>query len=332
MNFKRWWNRLHHIYKIVFVVACICVFSIFMLLIINAAGHGASKDERIKAANEKEEKTEKIEEISGTEEVTSEKETTVDVLLASSTDSELIKKVNSRSSELEWIKNNSNMFPEGTYERASNNPEFIAFLYEYGTTNNPGTPDTSIQEDDYDPYNDIRLYQWDKRWGYKPYGDPNNKTDIIGIKGSAPTALSMAIIDLSTDTSVTPDGIAKFIVSEKGYNQFLGTDLTMIESVALNYGLTCETLDISDKAFKEALGAGKDIILRLGDGNTTDGGHFVIITSVNEENEENFYTIHDPYSQANSMKQWKFKEFSQSITGSWTLSKNTGNSESSSEE
>ncbi len=326
MNFKRWWNRLHHIYKIVFVVACICVFSIFMLLIINAAGHGASKNEKAKATEEN------TEQASVTEEATTEKPATVDVLLASSTDSELIKKVNSRSSELEWIKNNSSMFPEGTYERASNNPDYIAFLYEYGTTNNPGTSDTAIQEEDYDPYNDIRLYQWDKRWGYKPYGDPNSKTDIIGIKGSAPTALSMAIIDLSADTSVTPDIIAKFIVGENGFNQFLGTDLTMIEQVSLNYGLTCETIETSDKAFKEALGQGKDIILRLGDGNPTDGGHFVIITSVNEENNENLYTIHDPYSQANSMKQWKYSEFSKSITGCWGISKNSGNSESSSEE
>ena len=131
MNFKRWWNRLHHIYKIVFVVACVCVFSIFMLLIINATGHGASKDDKVKASATEE----KTEEASVTEEVTTEKPATVDVLLASSTDSELIKKVNSRSSELEWIKNNSSMFPEGTYERASNNPEFIAFLYEYGTKN-----------------------------------------------------------------------------------------------------------------------------------------------------------------------------------------------------
>ena len=106
----------------------------------------------------------------------------------------------------------------------------------------------------------------------------------------------------------------------------------MIEGVSLNYGLSCETLEVSDKVFKEALGAGKDIILRLGDGNNTDGGHFVIITSVNEENNENYYTIHDPYSQANSMKQWKFKEFSQSITGSWAISKTQGNSESSTEE
>ena len=49
------------------------------------------------------------------------------------------------------------------------------------------------------------LLQWDKRWGYAPYGNNN-----IAISGCAPTCLSMVIVGLTKDTAATPDVVASY--------------------------------------------------------------------------------------------------------------------------
>lgn len=44
--------------------------------------------------------------------------------------------------------------------------------------------------------------QWDKRWGYVPYGQSN-----IGISGFGPACLSMVLCGLTRDKNLTPDAL-----------------------------------------------------------------------------------------------------------------------------
>lgn len=45
--------------------------------------------------------------------------------------------------------------------------------------------------------------QWDKRWGYVPYGQSN-----IGISECGPACLSMVLYGLTRDKNLTPDALA----------------------------------------------------------------------------------------------------------------------------
>lgn len=314
MDIKGWWKYLHHIYKIVVVVGGVCIFSILMILIINATGHGP--DGKKTAKEEKKEET--------TSEAVTEVVTKQDALLASPTDSEVITQLDQLDSEIKWIKNNENIFPAGTYERAAKNPELTSFLYEYGIGRYQVDADTTLTDEDQDPFANVRLYQWDKRWGYKSYGDSN-----IGMKGSAATVLSMAIIDGSADVSVTPDKIAEFINSSNGYNKKTGTEVSMIEAVAKNYGFVTEDIKLSAATLKETVESGKNVILRLGEGNATDGGHFVIVMGMAEGGT---FIIHDPYSKLNSQTYWSFEKIADSVTNSWVIYKAAEGSEGNSEE
>ena len=74
--------------------------------------------------------------------------------------------------------------------------------------------------------------QWDKRWGYVPYGQSN-----IGISGCGPTCLSMVLYSITRDKNLTPDLLAGRAMEEGYYVEGEGTSWLFMENIAKEYGV-----------------------------------------------------------------------------------------------
>ena len=84
--------------------------------------------------------------------------------------------------EFEEVYDNADAYPQKLLVALCNNPEMIDFV--------KGYPDADGSGEGWLTKNELSqrfplLLQWDKRWGYIPYGD-----NVIGLSGCAPTCLS----------------------------------------------------------------------------------------------------------------------------------------------
>lgn len=154
--------------------------------------------------------------------------------------------------------------------------------------------------------------QWDKRWGYKNYGD-----SIMGVSGCGPTSLSMAIVALTGNDKATPFNVAKFSHDNGYYTSGKGSSWNLITQGAKHYGIKAKTLSLSKSSLTNALDEGSILILAMGPGKFTSSGHFIVIYGYNKTG---FY-INDSNSYERSKKIWPFSEFSDEIQNIWALSK-----------
>ena len=63
------------------------------------------------------------------------------------------------------------------------------------------------------------------------------------------------------------------------------------------------------------LDVGNPIIAIVGEGQFTDGGHFIVITG----HSDGYFTINDPNSVTNSERLWSFEELEQEIITLWVF-------------
>lgn len=97
----------------------------------------------------------------------------------------------------------ANGYPESVISLLDKNPETVDFVEGYGEGISSSAADTvgeSITKGEIP-----LLLQWDKRWGYAPYG-----TSIVAVSGCGPTCMAMIISGLTGDDSVTPAKMADY--------------------------------------------------------------------------------------------------------------------------
>lgn len=156
------------------------------------------------------------------------------------------------------------------------------------------------------------LMQWDSRWGYAPYG-----SGLIGYTGCGPTSLSMAALYLLDDPKWTPLEVAKF-AEENGYcSPGNGSKWTLMSEGSAALGLAARELALVERYMKDELDLGHPIIMAMGPGDFTTGGHFIVVTGYDEES----FTVNDPNSRANSEKHWTFRTLEPQIKNLWAMSR-----------
>ncbi|MBQ7965616.1 MAG: C39 family peptidase [Ruminococcus sp.] len=200
-------------------------------------------------------------------------------------------------------------WPTEIIELLKKNPETEDFVLNY-----PLLKDT-YQDNDLSEYADtdeVPLFmQWDKRWGYTPYGE-----DMLAISGCGPTCLSMVCVHLLNDTSLNPRVIAQF--SEE--NDFCapgdGTKWTLISEGAVMLGLNVEEVYLDESNISQILESGNPIICAMGPGNFTSSGHYIVLTDY----VDGMIKINDPNSIANSEKLWSYDEIAGQIDNLWECS------------
>lgn len=202
-------------------------------------------------------------------------------------------------------------YPEKFIELLDKNPETVQFVEDYGKKKDQAPAATVEAEDGYSGMFP-EILQWDERWGYSPYG-----TSIIAVSGCGPTCVSMLVVGLTGDKTVTPSVVADYATQNHYVDENNDTTWAFMTSGVEHWGLTCRESNGNESEIAKELEAGHPVICSMRPGDFTDIGHFIILTSYNNGN----VTICDPFSLENSKKSWNYSQISSQIKAVWVYSK-----------
>lgn len=195
--------------------------------------------------------------------------------------------------------------PDAIIELLDKNTETVDFVECYGELKDIPPAETvgELPEDGSLPH----LLQWDKKWGYQPYGD-----SFIAASGCGPTCLSMVITGLTGNEKITPYVLAKY-AQENGYMiDAGGTYAAFMRDSVTEWGIIATESLESESFVQEETAKGKPIACNLNPGKYfTDVGHFIVITGY----EDGIITVLDPFSIKNTEQEWKYSDIKEQIAG-----------------
>lgn len=154
--------------------------------------------------------------------------------------------------------------------------------------------------------------QWDRRWGYERYG-----TNYFGVNGCGPTCLSMVACALTGDAGLDPLTVARLSEAKGWYASGVGTSWALMTDGAEALGLNAGEGEISEAYIREHLSRKTPMICSMRPGDFTDGGHFIVLTGVDEDGG---IRVNDPNSPANSARSWPADVLVEQIKGIWRYS------------
>ncbi len=208
--------------------------------------------------------------------------------------------------EFQTIYEQSDLYSEELLTALCNNPEMYEFVKGYPQAD--GSVAGGIEEKELEKKYPLFL-QWDKRWGYVSYGDT-----MIGLSGCGPTCLSMVIVALTRDASVTPDVVASYSMNNGYYVSGTGTAWSLMTEGVRNWGLCAREISLDESVMKYQLDRGCPIICSVKPGDFTAAGHFIVIYGYDEEG----FLVNDPNCIARSNTHWTFEDLSWQISIMWS--------------
>lgn len=215
---------------------------------------------------------------------------------------------------LKDILDNRDNYSESLINLALSNPEALDFVHNYPNREkflNQAVIDTdsSIELNRGYP-----LYlQWDKRWGYKSYGD-----NIIALAGCAPTSLSMAVSGLNGDNRVTPDQMARISMDGDFITEENFTKWSFMTEGCKEFGITGREIPLDESMIKKEISKGNPLIFSMSEGIFTEVGHMILITGVDDKGD---FIINDSNSIERSKRTWSYDEIHDQIRNIWSYSK-----------
>jgi len=143
----------------------------------------------------------------------------------------------------------------------------------------------------------VKYYnQADPRWASNPYAGEN-----IGYAGCGPTSLAMAVSTL-TGNSYDPAFMCKWAADNNYSVNFQGSLHSVIPDGARHFGLKVEGCKHNEtQRLVDALSSGKLVIVLMGRGTFTTGGHFMLLRGITKNKK---VLIADPASFNRSKKKW----------------------------
>lgn len=198
--------------------------------------------------------------------------------------------------------------PDSLIQLKENNPEAENFVDDYN--------------EDKDLYSQIDIsgevskgtiplfIQWDKRWGYKKYGD-----DFFAVTGCGPTCLSMVYACLTGKSDMNPYEIAQKAEEEGYYVDGIGTSWDMMTGLAAELGLNGHEVVFDKENIIQTLNNDEPIICVMGPGDFTTTGHFIVLTGVDSNGD---IIVHDPNSIKRSKKRWSIDDIMKQTKNLWS--------------
>lgn len=139
--------------------------------------------------------------------------------------------------------------------------------------------------------------QSDYRWAKHKYG----KESPMYSAGCGPTTMAMVINTISPSEFITPDKMADFAYSKGCYIDGGGSTHDIVRKCANEYNVNAKVINETANDIKQALDNNKLVVALVGRGEFTQGGHFILITSIDENNK---LSIADSISIENTHKKW----------------------------
>lgn len=199
-------------------------------------------------------------------------------------------------------------YPESLRTLFDKNPEAREFVLDY-PKNKDKHPVIDLTEEV--TKGTIPLFlQWDERWGYETYG-----SDFLAVTGCGPTCLSMVQCGLSGETKWNPLQVANMAEEDGYYVPGAGSSWDLMTEGAKQLGLIAESVTFDAAHILDTLESGSPIICIMGPGDFTTGGHFIILTGVDDDG---MVTVCDPNSRNNSKRAWDVEELIPQIKNLWS--------------
>lgn len=140
--------------------------------------------------------------------------------------------------------------------------------------------------------------QGDARWGAKLYG----KSGTIKDTGCGPTSLAMVVAGLTKNPNITPLTMANWSVANGHRAYHAGSYWSLMTQGGKAFGLKVENVSRKDPArIVEALSNGFPVIVSMGRGHFTNGGHFIVLRGLTDDGK---VLVHDSASIKRSEKAW----------------------------
>lgn len=210
--------------------------------------------------------------------------------------------------DIQSIVYNQNKIPVYLIQLAVMHPESIPYVAGYPNRklNQP------INIEYYYTKGQIPLFQqFDKQWAYDKYGN-----GPIGMDGCGPTAVAMVVVGLTGNLNVNPRLIAQYGETHGGYTCNLGSNATLMTTVAEHFGV--KEKEIASSQVIESLKNGHPVIVSLGPGEFTMTGHLMVLTGVTPDGK---IKINDPDSIKFSKETWDFKTINSSAREYYSYTK-----------
>ncbi len=190
------------------------------------------------------------------------------------------------------------------------NPETAGFVMGYLDTDRVQLEPDQIDISQEVTEGEIPLFiQWDRRWGYLQYGD-----DYFALNGCGPTCLSMVYTGLTGNTDRNPAQVGVWAESKNYYVNGAGTAWEMMETGCEELGLKATVVGMDAGIFRARLEEGMPIIASVFEGDFTDGGHYIVLTGIDEND---MVTVNDPNSPANSAVKWDINSLMDQMNTAW---------------
>lgn len=219
-----------------------------------------------------------------------------------------INKMAEKDREYKEICENYDAYPEELLAALCNNPEMLSFVQEYpysAPTASGGFTDEELEGDF------VLLNQWDKRWGYVPYGN-----SCIALSGCAPTCISMVSLALRGDSGVTPDVVAEYAENNGYYKPGTGTAWSLMTEGCRQFGIQGTQIGLDRDVLFQHLNNGEPVICSMRPGDFTTQGHFIVLTAVVDGK----IAVCDPNSIARSQVLWDWNVLEPQIKNLWAFS------------
>jgi hypothetical protein len=200
-------------------------------------------------------------------------------------------------------------YPVKVVQMLERNPETVDFVLSYPLKYN--TVEENIDMSEYEDDEGVPLFmQWDTRWGYRIYGN-----NYMAINGCGPTALSIVYTGLTGKTDVSPYDVSVYAIERDMYVPSVGTKWNMMLYGGIDYGLKVEELVEDFEKARAAIEAGKVLVCKVGPGDFTTGGHFIVLTEIDADG---MVTVRDPNSMDRSMRKWDFDRIMEQTDFVWS--------------
>lgn len=215
-------------------------------------------------------------------------------------------------SSTQWhqIVENTDAYPLELIDLALRNKETIPFVADYPWAHNQATS-TNVQQDLQKGTIPL-LLQWDKRWGYKRYGN-----QMMAINGCGPTCLSMVVSYLTQNGRYSPYYMAQYS-EQNGYNCDQGTSWQFMINGARACGVNARQISLDEDIIVSRLIHRQPIICSVSKGTFTSTGHFIVLS----EYRNGKIKVLDPNSKKKS-DYYSFEELSSQIKNLWAYSMNS---------
>lgn len=232
-------------------------------------------------------------------------------------DMEIMSKLSNKAQSnnmIKYIYENYKAYPEAVLKALSNNSELADFAIKYPLELKKQHNKVTTVEDMYEKGKMPLFIQWDDRWGYYSYGD-----DVMGLSGCGPTCLSMVIVALTGKNQYTPTAIADFATQNGYYVKDTGTAWALFSEGVNKLGLKSHTIGKNEEEMRRAIDKGEMLILSMGPGIFTTGGHYIVIYDYNENTGE--FLVKDPNSIIRTNTTYKLETFKEQIKNIWAIGK-----------